>query len=186
MYTRICPECSVVIIHKRKANRNVLEKQNKKCIKCSKKHLSKKFSGEGNPFYGKKHSQESKDRFSLKMTIPYEHELPNSIWNILVNQAKRRKIEFDLSKEEAYEIFINQNKKCKLSNMDISFAKTSKEYRKHLQTASLDRIDSNLGYTIGNVQWVHKKVNFMKHTLNEKEFIQICMLISNNQTTWKK
>ena len=46
-------------------------------------------------------------------------------------------------------------------------------------TASIDRIDSSIGYVIGNVQWVHKQVNFMKGTMEQKEFIKFCKLISS-------
>jgi hypothetical protein len=42
----------------------------------------------------------------------------------------------------------------------------------------LDRIDSSKGYTIDNVQWVHKIVNIMKHDVEEKEFFNWCKLIT--------
>ena len=41
-------------------------------------------------------------------------------------------------------------------------------------TASLDRIDSNLGYVKGNVQWVHKHINVMKNIFNQDMFIFLC------------
>ena len=31
----------------------------------------------------------------------------------------------------------------------------------------IDRIDNNLGYIIGNIQWVHKDINNLKGTFNE-------------------
>ena len=40
-------------------------------------------------------------------------------------------------------------------------------------TASLDRIDSKKGYTIDNIQWVHKDVNKMKMDLQEEDFFRI-------------
>ena len=46
-------------------------------------------------------------------------------------------------------------------------------------TASLDRIDSSKGYTIDNVQWVHKKVNMMKKDMSDSEFIAWCNEISS-------
>lgn len=42
--------------------------------------------------------------------------------------------------------------------------------KKVMQTASLDRIDSLKGYTIDNVQWIHKHINYMKIDLTEQEF----------------
>ena len=41
-------------------------------------------------------------------------------------------------------------------------------------TQSLDRIDSTKGYTIDNVQWVHKYINLMKHQLTQQQFIDFC------------
>ena len=49
------------------------------------------------------------------------------------------------------------------------------------RTASLDRIDSNKGYTIDNVQWVHKDINKMKMDLEEDVFIDNCKLIIENK-----
>jgi len=43
--------------------------------------------------------------------------------------------------------------------------------------ASLDRIDSTGGYTEGNVQWVHRTVNFMKQSLSDAELVQWCRRI---------
>jgi hypothetical protein len=47
----------------------------------------------------------------------------------------------------------------------------------HRGTASLDRIDSTLGYVTGNVQWVHKSVNHMKSDTPEEEFVEWCRRI---------
>ncbi|MGW4243051.1 hypothetical protein [Nocardia sp. NPDC004722] len=45
-------------------------------------------------------------------------------------------------------------------------------------TASLDRIDSSVGYAPNNIQWVHKSVNRMKSDFGEAEFISICQAVS--------
>ena len=41
-------------------------------------------------------------------------------------------------------------------------------------TASLDRIDSSKGYTIDNLQWIHKVVNIMKRNMSEAELVEWC------------
>jgi hypothetical protein len=46
-------------------------------------------------------------------------------------------------------------------------------------TASLDRIDSKLGYIPGNIQWVHKTINRMKVNLPEEDFVYFCRLITD-------
>jgi len=56
-----------------------------------------------------------------------------------------------------------------LSGLDISF--TGK-------TASLDRIDNEKGYVEGNVQWVHKDINNMKHTYPNDYFVNLCQQVA--------
>lgn len=60
--TRHCPQCQKIIHHTRESNRKVAEKKNSLCYKCS--YLNKNYSGNNNPFYGKKHSEESKKKMS--------------------------------------------------------------------------------------------------------------------------
>ena len=48
-------------------------------------------------------------------------------------------------------------------------------------TASLDRIDSCKGYTIDNVQWVHKWINVMKSDHSQDEFIALCRAVTTHQ-----
>ena len=55
-----------------------------------------------------------------------------------------------------------------------------KAWRDRSHTASLDRIDSSLGYTIGNVQWVHKHVNVMKNIYPQNMFLFICCEVAKN------
>ena len=83
---------------------------------------------------------------------------------------------FDITIEYAWDLYLNQNKECALSGLPIKFSFTR---NKNDETASLDRIDSKLGYVEGNVQWVHKHVNMMKNVYSQKYFISICKLISN-------
>lgn len=102
-------------------------------------------------------------------------ELPLVIWNRIGWNAKRRKIPIQISKEYAYQIFLNQNKKCKLTGLDIRLPLygTDKQW-----TASLDRIDGKKGYVKNNVQWIHKDVNRMKNIFDEPYFISICKKVS--------
>jgi hypothetical protein len=54
------------------------------------------------------------------------------------------------------------------------------------QTASLDRIDNNKGYTKDNIQWLHKNINLMKHCFDQKYFIELCNLISEKNKEKEK
>lgn len=82
--------------------------------------------------------------------------------------AKLRGLEFNVSIEELWDLFLKQDKKCALSGVELTFHSRN---RKILGTASLDRIDNFKGYVKGNVQWVHKRLNWMKNRFNNDEFI---------------
>lgn len=105
-----------------------------------------------------------------------EHEgvglVTRNCWSIARRGAKSRNIEFRISIEYMWRLFQEQNGKCALTGRKI---KLSHNVKKIKPTASLDRIDSNIGYIEGNLQWVHKQVNLCKHILNNEDFIEICL-----------
>ena len=82
--------------------------------------------------------------------------------------AIKRKLPFEVTIEQCWNLFITQNRKCKLSGLPIQFQTKVKTFD---GTASLDRIDSSRGYTIDNIQWVHKDVNTMKWDLTPERFL---------------
>ena len=92
------------------------------------------------------------------------------------NPKKRAKIPVDITVEYAWELFLKQNRKCALSGLELQIG-TAKSTT---CTASIDRIDSGLGYVKENIQWVHKHINFMKRTYSQEYFIQMCKLVSVN------
>lgn len=98
--------------------------------------------------------------------------------------AERRNILFseDITPKLVWELFLKQNKKCALSGVDITlstdFKNCQPDYNKI--SASLDRIDSNKGYEIGNIQWVHKDINKMKHKFEQNYFIEMCKKVTTN------
>lgn len=102
-------------------------------------------------------------------------ELSGKYFGNIKYDAHRRNIIFNVSKKYLWNLYIQQNKKCALSNLPIEFNNTLTK-----ATASLDRIDSSRGYVKGNVQWVHKHVNFMKCSYDELYFIDMCEKIVIN------
>lgn len=107
-------------------------------------------------------------------------EISHTHWVSIKRAAKRRskEIDFNITIEEAWDLFIEQNRKCALSGVEIKFSPTgANRYEK--TTASLDRIDSSKGYCLNNCQWVHKNINVMKMSLSDKEFIDWCSKVYN-------
>lgn len=100
-------------------------------------------------------------------------EISGSYLKRLEHNAKLRGIEYNLSPEYIWGIFLTQNRICALSGMEIKFSSKANE-----ASASLDRIDPGKGYDEGNVQWVHKTINEMKWDLSALEFNHFCSLIS--------
>jgi len=101
-------------------------------------------------------------------------EISATHWLKIKHGAERRNIEFKITIEEIWNLFLKQNRKCALSGTDLQFSTTIKKYN---GTASLDRIDSSKGYTTDNIQWVHKDINNMKQYYSQEEFLNWCQKI---------
>ena len=104
-------------------------------------------------------------------------KVPHAFWNSLQNNAQKRKIELKLEIDAVALLLETQNYCCAISGMPIQFAKTETQHLNGETTASIDRIDSNGIYEPSNIQLVHKTVNFMKHTLRDEEFVEICKCV---------
>lgn len=90
-------------------------------------------------------------------------------YNWFSNYFKRSGKFGDITIEQVYDLWIAQDKKCALSGVSIGFYDDGKTH-----TCSIDRIDSSGGYTLANIQLVHKDVNIMKNKFDNQYFIDIC------------
>jgi hypothetical protein len=127
----------------------------------------------------------NKSKSCFKCSIkpkPYsKDQIPDVFWKKILRGAKIRNIQFQLTQDEAYEVFIRQNKKCKLSGVEIRFPINGSDYK--TCTASLDRIDSKMPYTKDNIQWVHKHINVMKNVFTQDCFIDFCKKVAETANT---
>jgi len=105
-------------------------------------------------------------------------EIRGSYWAHVQHGAETRGLPFEISIEYVWGLFEQQDRKCALSGVPLSFGPY--QSRRRGQTASLDRIDASLGYVIGNVQWVHKSINLMRMDLSVEEFVRQCRLVAAN------
>lgn len=122
---------------------------------------------------GVRHCGECTTRWKNFEGIPYE------FFNKIKYDAKNRDLEFSITIEYILDLFIEQDKKCALSGIDLRMGNHRRATGD--RTASLDRIDSSKGYIEGNVQWVHKCINYMKMDLQDKDFIYFCNQVSSFQ-----
>lgn len=110
--------------------------------------------------------------------------LPLQFFNEIKYKAGKRKLEFSLTIEYLWNLLEKQNFKCKISGISIEIPSI---YRLNLtNTASLDRIDSSKGYIEGNVQWVDRRINFMKQRMSDDEFIEVCEEVYKYQKEQKE
>lgn len=99
-------------------------------------------------------------------------EIYGGYWTRIQREASQRHLPFSISIQEAWALYLKQERRCALTGDSIGFGHAEK------RTASLDRIDSSQGYILGNVQWVTKEVNFAKQALHQKDFISLCHKVS--------
>jgi len=105
-------------------------------------------------------------------------ELSGNVWSRIKGSARRRNLPFELTIEYAWQLFLDQNRRCKFTGVELIIG--SVNAKRSQDTASLDRKDSSVGYLIGNVQWVHKQINVMKGALSDAEFIEWCQKVTRN------
>ena len=107
-------------------------------------------------------------------------EITKNQFNSIIRGCKTRarKIEFQITIQEIWDLFLKQGRKCALTGRDISTVNIPRH--KIYATASLDRIDSNKGYTIDNVWWIHIDVNRMKNDLALERVYEIVKMICEN------
>lgn len=101
-------------------------------------------------------------------------DIYGNFWSQLIGSAKIRSLPLEITPNEAWSLFLKQNRNCALSGVDLKFDRRVRTNT----TASLDRIEPHLGYIAGNVQWVHKDVNRMKWVLSNSDFIAVCKQVA--------
>jgi hypothetical protein len=95
--------------------------------------------------------------------------IPMSLITHIKYGAKSRGFEYNLTEEYLNDLWVKGKSRCSVSGVDIEIGRD----------ASLDRIDSMVGYIKGNVQWVHKDINRMKSNISQERFIELCQAVSS-------
>lgn len=106
-------------------------------------------------------------------------ELMSSFFSMIKKGASTRDHTFEITIQDAWELFEKQKGICALSGLTIELPKSRYELDSY-KTASLDRIDNSVGYTKNNIQWVHKHINMMKRTLSQEQFIELCKAVASH------
>jgi hypothetical protein len=89
-------------------------------------------------------------------------------WLAARSRANRRHLDFELTEEWVMQTLRDQNYKCHYSGLPLS-------------DFSIDRIDSNGGYTYENVVLSHIDINYMKNNLSVDYFMYLIRCIYQYQ-----
>lgn len=100
-----------------------------------------------------------------------------SWFNKFKTSSETRGIFWNLSIDDVADIMEKQNYKCNLTNLDIEFPSVGHPQK---SPASIDRIDSKVGYIKDNIQLVVKDINMMKQGYSQEHFIELCRYVAEN------
>lgn len=111
-------------------------------------------------------------------------DISGSYWRRVIENSEKRSLNFNITPEYVWNIYIEQERRCALSGVHILFHKN--QDKGSLQSASIDRISSKLGYVENNIQVLHKRVQKLKDVVPNDEFIYWCKLIHENKEEYSK
>ena len=153
-----CPTCGKDREFSRKSALNAAEKKGTSCFSC--RSVANNISRTGTKTKEKNPAWKG---FGC---------VPGKVFSKLKRDAERRNLPFEITIEDIYNQYNKQRECCAFSGFHIFFG----------VDASVDRIDSSKGYTLDNIQIVHKDLNMMKRAMPDIDFIWWCKAVSNFRT----
>jgi hypothetical protein len=151
MYTRLCSGCGVERTYSDKNKYERAEAAKSMCRKCANTKTNKTISRKG----------------SENAAWTGYKDVPGKIFSRLRNGAKKRNIEVTITIEDIHTQYIKQHKQCAFTGVLLEFG----------LDASVDRINSQEGYHVWNIQIVHKTMNMMKKDMPNDLFISWCRMV---------
>lgn len=99
------------------------------------------------------------------------------------SRAKRKGLEFNLTREYIVELNKAQDGKCVYTGIELDWEVGNYPGKQRVCTperASVDRIDPNKGYTVDNIQLVCDFVNRIKAWYSDGDIYKFCTLVIDN------
>lgn len=114
-----------------------------------------------------------------KNSLVYQgyEDISSTYFTSIKLSAKQRHLKFEITIVDVWDQYIKQNKKCSLSGQEIKFY-SSHTTDKTIQTASIDRINSDIGYLKDNIQILHKDINMLKNKYSNRFIIYLAKCIT--------
>lgn len=151
-YSLACPQCGKDRTFKTKYSVQNAENKSTKCFSCRTAALNK---------------QRDVSKVKNPAWKGYK-DVPGKVLSKVKHNAKVRNINVDITLEDISFVYEKQNKLCALTGIPLDWN----------TNASVDRIDSSIGYYINNIQIVTKDINMMKKDIPNSEFIKLCIAVS--------
>jgi len=138
-----------------------------------KNYCSLKCSGSSNHEHLKKYVKEN-----VKYLEPYQNNRRDKFTGLREHfrRVKKRKHYYDISLEDLLEIWNHQEGICPYSGVKLVHPNEGGD---NLNTASLDRIDSKIGYVKGNLQFISIICNQAKNNLSHEDMLSFLKAVSN-------
>jgi len=101
-----------------------------------------------------------------------------------MRRIRNRNKEYNVNVEYLKFVWDSQNGVCPYTGVKLNLRDYTKKDIDPMFLASVDRIDSDKGYIIGNIQWVSTPINYLKNNLTHNQVVDMCKKIQefyNNQ-----
>jgi hypothetical protein len=96
-----------------------------------------------------------------------------------LNRVRKRDKVYDITLDDLLTQWNKQNGICPYTGLVLIQPKDADGIALMFK-ASLDRVDSDLGYVRGNIQFISASANLAKNNMTHEEMIEFCKLITNH------
>lgn len=95
-----------------------------------------------------------------------------------LRRIKYRNQEVNITLDDLYEQWTKQKGVCVYTGVELVHPLRKKD-EPLMYMASLDRIDSTIGYLVGNIQFISATANMAKNKMTHEQMVEFCLLIKN-------
>lgn len=103
--------------------------------------------------------------FKLKKMLTHKQDLLN-----------KHNVPCNLTFEYLYDLYDAQKGKCALTGREMTIGESDNNQAGH-DALSLDRVEPNKGYVVGNVRFVINQVNMAKHRFDDVQLLDLCTAV---------
>lgn len=183
----LMPTCKSCRQKSRSKQNNPRKEGTKFCPPCGIEHLTKEFdSDKSQPDGLQSYCKKVRHERRLVYLSTYDGFIKN-LFKDLRSNAKKRKIQVNITLQDIKDLYISQNKQCAISKITMTHQATDrKEGDQHILNKwniSVDRIDSKKPYTKDNIQLVCAIINRLKMSLSDEDFLFLCGCITQTNFT---